>query len=145
MLDSMRRGYTRGEFVEKIAEVRALMPDAGITTDIIVGYPGETEADFAATYELLRGAALRQSARGRLFAPARHHRVPQDGGRCPAEVKAERLHRVEEIEERISLEINEPYLGTLQPVLIEGIKGDQPFGRTTTGKLVHLDSPARIG
>ncbi|MBK7330461.1 MAG: TRAM domain-containing protein [Dehalococcoidia bacterium] len=63
----------------------------------------------------------------------------------PAEVKAARLHRVEEIEERISHEINSTYLGTVQPILVEAIRNDQPNGRTRTGKLVHLDAPARIG
>jgi tRNA-2-methylthio-N6-dimethylallyladenosine synthase len=60
-------------------------------------------------------------------------------------VKSERLHRVEEIEERISLEINEQYVGTTQEILVEGVRGQQPFGRTRTGKLVHLDVPARTG
>jgi tRNA-2-methylthio-N6-dimethylallyladenosine synthase len=60
-------------------------------------------------------------------------------------VKAARLHRVEEIEARISLEINSRYVGTVQDVLVEGSRGEQPFGRTRTGKLVHLDAPARAG
>src|SRR6185295_9787170 len=53
VLESMRRGYTRDEYVAKVREVRDLMPAAGITTDVIVGYPGEREADFEATCELL--------------------------------------------------------------------------------------------
>jgi tRNA-2-methylthio-N6-dimethylallyladenosine synthase len=63
----------------------------------------------------------------------------------PAEVKSERLHRVEELEGRISREINETYVGSTQQVLVEGVRDGQPFGRTRTGKLVHIDSPARIG
>jgi tRNA-2-methylthio-N6-dimethylallyladenosine synthase len=63
----------------------------------------------------------------------------------PAAVKAQRLHHIEELEERISLEINTTYLGTTQQILIEGVRNEQPFGRTRTGKLVHLDVPARIG
>ena len=62
-----------------------------------------------------------------------------------ASEKADRLHRLEAIENRISLELNETYLGTIQPVLVEGVRGDQPYGRTRTGKLVHLDAPARPG
>jgi tRNA-2-methylthio-N6-dimethylallyladenosine synthase len=62
-----------------------------------------------------------------------------------AAVKSERLHRVEEIELRVSQEINDAYVDTTQQVLIEGIRGEQPFGRTRTGKLVHLDAPARAG
>ncbi len=145
VLDSMRRGYTRAEFVEKIAEVRELMPDAGITTDIIVGYPGETEADFAATCDLLqelRFDKVHVAAYSPRPGTIAFRKMEDD---VTAEVKGARLHMVEEIEERISLEINERYLGTRQPVLIEGTRNAQPFGRTRTGKLVHLDAPARAG
>ncbi len=145
VLESMRRGYTRQEFVDKITEVRSLMPGAGITTDIIVGYPGETDADFEATCELLeqlRFDKVHVAAYSPRPGTIAWRKMEDD---IPAEVKAARLHRVEEIEARISEEINREYEGTVQQVLIEGIRKDQPFGRTRTGKLVHLDVPARIG
>ncbi|HEX6030968.1 MAG TPA: tRNA (N6-isopentenyl adenosine(37)-C2)-methylthiotransferase MiaB, partial [Tepidiformaceae bacterium] len=139
VLESMRRGYTKQEYLDKIAEVRALMPGAGITTDVIVGYPGETEADFEETCELLE--ALRfDKVHVAAYSPRpgtiAWRKMEDD---VPADVKAERLHGVEEIEARISLEINEQYVGTTQQILVEGMRGSQPFGRTRTGKLVHLD------
>jgi len=145
VLESMRRGYTKAEYVAKVAEVRALMPAAGITTDIIVGYPGETGADFQETRELLE--ALRfDKVHVAAYSPRpgtiAWRKMEDD---VPADVKSERLHRVEEIEGRISQEINERYVGTTQQILVEGVRGTQPFGRTRTGKLVHLDVPARIG
>jgi tRNA-2-methylthio-N6-dimethylallyladenosine synthase len=145
VLASMRRGYSRAEFIDKIHEVRALMPNAGITTDVIVGYPGETEAQFEDTCDILE-----QLRFDKVHVAAYSPRPGTIAWRTmaddvPPEVKGTRLHRVEAIESRISLEINETYLGTEQPVLIEGIRNDQPFGRSTTGKLVHLDAPARIG
>ena len=145
VLESMRRGYTRQEFVDKIEEVRSLMPGAGITTDIIVGYPGETDADFEATCELLeqlRFDKVHVAAYSPRPGTIAWRKMEDD---IPAEVKAARLHRVEEIEARISEEINREYEGTVQQVLIEGIRKDQPFGRTRTGQLVHLDVPARSG
>ena len=145
VLESMRRGYTRAEYVEKIHEVRALMPKAGITTDIIVGYPGETEADFEATCEILeelRFDKVHVAAYSPRPGTIAFRKMEDD---VPAEVKAERLHKVEEIEERISQEINASYVGTVQPILVEAIRKEQPNGRTRTGKLVHIDSPARIG
>ena len=145
VLESMRRGYTVGEYLEKIAEVRSLMPGAGITTDIIVGYPGETDADFAETCDVLervRFDKVHVAAYSTRPGTIAHRTMPDD---VPAAVKAERLHRVEEIEERISMEINAGYVGTMQQVLVEGLKHDQPFGRTRTGKLVHVDAPARMG
>ncbi len=145
VLDSMRRGYTRAEYVEKIREVRELMPSAGITTDIIVGYPGETDSQFEETCELLeelRFDKVHVAAYSPRPGTIAFRKMEDD---VAANVKAARLHRIEEIEGRISLEINERYVGTTQDVLIEGVRKEQPFGRTRTGKLVHLDSPARIG
>ena len=121
------------------------MPDAGITTDIIVGYPGETEADFEETCELLeqvRFDKVHVAAYSPRPGTIAWRKMEDD---VPAEVKAARLHRVEEIEDRISSEINATYVGTVQQVLVEGVRKEQPFGRTRTGKLVHLDAPARIG
>jgi len=145
VLTSMRRGYTRAEYLEKIAEVRALMPSAGIMTDVIVGYPGETDADFEETCDLLETLRFDKvhvatySPRAGTIA---HRRMADD---VPADVKAARLHRIEEIEGRISGEINSGYLGTTQEILVEGAHGEQFFGRTRTGKLVHVDVPARTG
>jgi len=145
VLDSMRRGYSVAEYLEKIAEVRALMPNAGITTDIIVGYPGETDADFMATCDILRELRF-DKVHVAAYSPRpgtiAFKKMEDD---VPATVKAARLHAVEELEEGISQEINDRYVGTVQQILIEGVRNEQPFGRTRTGKLVHLDLPARIG
>ena len=145
VLDSMRRGYSRAEYIEKIREVRALMPGAGITTDIIVGYPGETEADFEQTLEILemlRFDKVHVAAYSPRPGTIAWRKMEDD---VSAATKSAWLHRVEAVEERISGEINATYVGTVQDVLIEGVKGEQPFGRTRTGKLVHLDAPARVG
>jgi len=145
VLESMRRGYTVAEYLDKIRELRELMPNAGITTDVIVGYPGETEEDFEQTCALLeevRFDKVHVAAYSPRPGTIAWRKMEDD---VPAEVKAERLHRVEAIEARISQEINNTYVGTVQQVLVEGVRGDQPFGRTRTGKLVHIDAPARIG
>ena len=145
VLESMRRGYTRAEYLEKISEVRTLMPAAGITTDIIVGYPGETDADFEETCELLQELRF-DKVHVATYSPRpgtiAFRKMEDD---VPASVKSARLHRVEEIEAAISEDINGTYLGTTQQILVEGVRNDQPFGRTRTGKLVHLDVPARVG
>ena len=145
VLESMRRGYTKAEHLDKIAELRALMPDAGIMTDVIVGYPGETEADFEESCELLeqlRFDKVHVAAYSPRPGTIAFRKLEDD---VPAAEKARRLHRVEEIEARISQEINERYVGTVQEILVEGVRGEQPFGRTRTGKLVHLDAAVRIG
>ncbi len=145
VLDSMRRGYTKAEYLAKLAEVRGLMPLAGITTDIIVGYPGETDADFEETCEMLESVRF-DKVHVAAYSPRpgtiAYRKMEDD---VPTDEKARRLHRVEEIEARISQEINAAYTGTIQEILVEGVRGEQHFGRTRTGKLVHLDTPARIG
>lgn len=145
VLDSMRRGYSKAEYIEKIHEVRELIPRAGIMTDIIVGYPGETDADFdqtCAVLEQLRFDKVHVAAYSPRPGTIAYRKMPDD---VPADVKAGRLRRVEEIEARISQEINDTYVGTCQEILVEGVRNEQPFGRTRTGKLVHLDVPARTG
>ncbi len=145
VLASMRRGYTKAEYLEKIAELRDLMPHASVTTDIICGYPGETEEDFAETIEILetcRFDKVHVAAYSPRPGTIAFRTMPDD---VEATRKAEWLHRIEETEERISLEINTGYLGTTQQILVEGVRNDQPFGRTRTGKLVHMDTPQRIG
>lgn len=145
VLESMRRGYSVGEYLEKIAEVRTLMPNAGITTDIIVGYPGETEADFEATCEVLENVRF-DKVHVAAYSPRpgtiAFRKMADD---VPAEVKAERLHRIEAVEAVISQQINDTYVGTTQRILVEGARNGQPFGRTSTGKLVHVTTPAREG
>ena len=146
VLESMRRGYTKAEYLEKLADVRALMPGAGITTDVIVGYPGETEADFQETLDLLEDLRF-DKVHSAAYSPRpgtiAWRKLSDD---VPAEVKAERLQRVNALEERISSEINESLVGTTQTILVEGVsKKGQHYGRTRTGKLVHLDAPARPG
>ena len=122
------------------------MPDAGITTDVIVGYPGETEADFEETLELLddlRFDKVHTAAYSPRPGTIADRTMPDD---IPAEVKSERLQAVNALEERISREINASLLGTTQTILVEGVsKKGQHYGRTRTGKLVHLDAPARTG
>jgi tRNA-2-methylthio-N6-dimethylallyladenosine synthase len=145
VLDSMRRGYSVAEYRAKIAEVRELMPRAGITTDVIVGYPGETERDFVQTCDLLeelRFDKVHVAAYSPRPGTIAWRKLEDD---VPAAEKSARLHQVEAIEARISQELNASYVGTVQQVLIEGTRGDQPFGRTRTGKLVHVDGVARTG
>ena len=146
VLASMRRGYAKAEYVDKVAEVRALMPEAGITTDVIVGYPGETGADFAETLALLeelRFDKVHVAAYSPRPGTIAHRTMADD---VPAEVKAERLQRVQAVAERIARERNEACLGAVHTILVEGVNAKgQPYGRTRAGRLVHLDAPARAG
>jgi len=150
ILARMRRGYTVDQFVERVHTVRSLMPDVGISTDIIVGSPGETDAHFQNTLDLLTTLRFDKvhvatySVRPGTYA-ARHQ--PDD---VPAEVKSERLHAVEDAQRLIGFEQNHALFGQTVEVLVESRKPtDEPTterltGRTRTNKLVHFNSPTNM-
>ena len=149
-LERMKRGYTVAEFRERVANIRSLMPDVGISTDVIVGSPGETDAQFRNTCRLLEELRFDKvhvaaySERAGTFA-ARHQ--PDD---VPQEEKMARLHTIEEIQKRIAFEINHELWGRRFEVLVEALKaGREPgverlTGRTRTAKLVHFDAPQGV-
>jgi tRNA-2-methylthio-N6-dimethylallyladenosine synthase len=147
ILARMRRGYTVDQFVERVRKVRSLMPNVGISTDIIVGSPGETDAHSQNTLDLLTTLRFDKvhvatySVRPGTYA-ARHQ--PDD---VPAETKSERLHAIEELQRLIGFEKNHALFGQTVEVLVESRKPtDSPnserlTGRTRTNKLVHFNAP----
>ena len=144
-LARMRRGYTIAEYREKVDLIRAMMPRASITTDVIVGFCGETEAEFDETLQLLRDLRFDKvhvaaySPRPGTYA---HRRLADD---VPAEVKKARLHAVEEVEGEISASINASYEGRDEEVLVEGKRDGRWHGRTRSNKLVHFAGDAAVG
>ncbi len=147
VLTNMRRGYSVAQFVDRVEKVRSLWPEVSISTDVIVGFPGESERDFEDTFDLL--ASLRfDKVHVAAYSPrqgtyAERHQ-PDD---VPHDVKMERLHRVEELQRTISFEINNRYLLRDVDVLLESTKPsdtdgvERCTGRTRTMKLVHFDAP----
>ena len=145
-LAAMRRGYTVSEFVSRVEKIRQLMPEVGISTDVIVGFPGETEAQFQNTLRLLEELRFDKvhvaaySTRAGTFAAKRQ---PDD---VPQAVKMERLHAIEAMQKAIAFAINHELWGRTLPVLVEGMKPgreagvEQVTGRTRTAKLVHFDA-----
>jgi tRNA-2-methylthio-N6-dimethylallyladenosine synthase len=147
VLTNMRRGYTVAHFLDRIEKVRSVMPSVGITTDIIVGFPGETDAHFQATIDLLERVRF-DKVHVAMYSPRpgtiAWRKLPDD---VPQAVKHQRLLAVERAQERIATAINAGLLNTQQPVLVEGTgeKDGRLFGRTRTGKLVHFTGSARPG
>ena len=145
VLERMRRGYTLAEYVEKFELVRSRMPDAAMVTDVIVGFCGETDAEFQHTYDVL--ARLRfDKVHAAAYSPRpgtiAHRRLADD---VLPEVKQERLRAVEQLEARISFEINQKFLDTTQEVLVEGRREGRWTGRNRPGKLVHFEGDAAPG
>ncbi len=144
-LERMRRGYTVEEYESRVETIRELMPDAAITTDVIVGFCGETEAEFQATVDLLerlRFDKVHVAAYSVRPGTIASRKLTDD---VPAGEKMRRLHVVEHLEARIAAEINSALVGSVQEVLVESRRDGRWNGRTRSNKLVHFEGDAVIG
>ncbi len=141
VLRAMKRRYTYGEYYEKVALLRRLIPKVAITTDIIVGFPGETDEDFEETCEALRDIRFDQifsfkySSRPGTAAAS----LP---GHIPETVKQERLFALHEIQSCITEEYHAELVGSIEEVLVEGARRQtrQPYGRTRSNKVVNIET-----
>jgi tRNA-2-methylthio-N6-dimethylallyladenosine synthase len=162
ILDKMNRQYTREDYLEKVDELRHYSPDIAITSDFIVGFPGESNEDFSQTIDLIRMVkfdglfAFKYSDRPE--APARRYK-----SKLQEEEKNKRLQMLLDIQDRVTLRKNKALVGTEQIVLVEGFgkknqrsvqdaieiieKKTQYYGRTTTNRIVNFecrDLPAQM-
>lgn len=147
VLQRMRRGYTRGEYLKRIEKLRARCPKVALSTDIIVGFPGETEAEFEATLEILREVeydeiyAFSFSPRPQTVAAKIY---PDD---VPSEIKKRRLERVLSLQHEISLRKNKEKIGFVEEILIDGpskLRQGQIMGRTRSNRIVNAMGPESL-
>ena len=149
MLAAMHRGYTASRYLAKLQAARDAVPDLAVTTDIIVGFPGETEDDFERTLEVA-AAAEYDSAYTFLFSPRPGTEAAALTDHfVPAEVAADRFERLRAVVERSARRKHEARVGRVEEVLVEGpSKKDAAMttGRTRQNKLVHFPAgDAAIG
>ncbi len=143
VLRTMRRSYRRDRFLSILDDVRASIPDAAITTDIIVGFPGETESDFMDTLEVVERARF-SAAFTFQYSPRPGTPAAEMDDQIPKAVVQERYERLVAALERISWEENLRLVGTMAEVLVaegEGRKDEQTrrmTGRARDGRLVHF-------
>lgn len=139
VLKDMNRKYTREWYLDRVAAIRRILPDAGLTTDMFTGFHDETEEDFQATLSLMREAGFdsafmfKYSERPGTFA-SKH--LPDN---VPEDVKIERLNRMIALQNELSLESNRRDIGKEFEVLVEGVSKrnkDELFGRTSQNKVV---------
>ncbi len=145
MLRRMIRRYTRAEYVERARRLQAARPGLTLSTDLIVGFPGETEADFEATLSLVREVGF-TSLFGFAFSPRPHTPALRLGDDVPAPVKSERLCRLFEAAEAIGGAHLASLVGTTQRVLVEGPSKDGRTlcGRTERAEIVHLEDDEEL-
>ncbi len=148
VLAAMKRGHTVLEYKSIIRRVRALRPDICVTSDFIVGFPGETEADFEATLKLIEDIGFDNSF-SYLYSPRPGTPAAEMFDDTPQEVKVSRLHRLQEKLSSLEDAVGQSMLGSVQHVLVEGIsKKDmlEMAGRTDNNRVINFrGSPGMIG
>jgi tRNA-2-methylthio-N6-dimethylallyladenosine synthase len=147
VLAAMHRGYTAERYLRRLADARAAVPDLAVSTDLIVGFPGETEADFERTLEVVAEAAY-DSAYTFLFSPRPGTEAAGLGHLfVPAGVAGERFERLRIVVEHSALARHRGRVGRTEEALVEGPSRKDATvlaGRTRQGKLVHFRPPAGV-
>ena len=147
VLARMRRGYTRGEYLERIERLRKRRPEVALSTDIIVGFPGETDAEFDQTLELLK-----QVQYDEIYSFSYSPRPQTVSAKIfdddiPNNVKRDRLNTVQTLQREISLNKNRQRIGNLEEILLDGqskLKNGQMMGRTRGNRIVNVRCPANL-
>jgi tRNA-2-methylthio-N6-dimethylallyladenosine synthase len=147
VLAAMHRGYTAERYLDRLAAARAAVPDLAVTTDIIVGFPGETDDDFERTLEVVAEAGY-DSAYTFIFSPRPGTEAAERvDDFVPADVSAERFERLRVVVERSALARHRARVGATEEVMVEGPSRKDPSattGRTRHNKLVHFRSPTPL-
>jgi tRNA-2-methylthio-N6-dimethylallyladenosine synthase len=143
----MRRGYTREEYLDRIRRLRARRPEVALSTDIIVGFPGESEEEFEGSLEILQEVAY-DDIYAFSYSPRPHTSANKMYADDVAEdVKKERLDRILKTQGMISRRKNEERVGKIEEVLVEGpakLGRSQMMGRTRTNRIVNFVGPEEL-
>ncbi|MQF48702.1 tRNA (N6-isopentenyl adenosine(37)-C2)-methylthiotransferase MiaB [SAR202 cluster bacterium AC-647-N09_OGT_505m] len=144
VLQNMRRGYTADDYRRLVDRIRTIVPGVAMSTDVIVGFPGETERQFQASLDLIRDIRFDKvhvAAYSTRPGTIAHRKMEDD---VPAEEKKARLQAIEELQETIATEINVGLSGQVVDVLVEGRHKGQWQGRTQSNKLVFFADEADV-
>lgn len=140
VLKLMNRGYTKEQYLELVDKIRAKVPNVTFTTDIIVGFPGETEEDFEDTLDVVRKVCFEQVFMF-IYSVRKGTRAEKMENHIPEEIKSIRFSRLKEVADKITEEENYKYINTIQRVLVEGeskTNKDVLTARTSSNKIVNF-------
>lgn len=146
ILKIMNRGYTKEEYLALAKYIEETVPGASITTDIIVGFPGETEDDFQETLDVVRKVRF-DGAFTFIFSPRKGTAAAKMKGQVPKDEKSRRLQRLVEVQSQITTERNNAMLGQTVEILVESHDRDDGHicrGRTRTNKMVLAESQSTL-
>jgi tRNA-2-methylthio-N6-dimethylallyladenosine synthase len=147
VLKAMRRTYSRERYLRLVEELRAAIPDLALGTDVIVGFPGETEDDFAQTLEAVEQVGY-DSAYTFVYSPRAGTEAAVMSDQMPEHVKHERIERLVELVQRVAHERNRARVGLVEEVLVEGPSRTDPSrlrGRTRRNTTVNFVGDAQAG
>lgn len=146
VLREMNRVYTRAHYLERVRALRQAIPEVGLTTDVIAGFPGETEAEFADTLSLVEEVQY-DSAFTFIYSPRRGTRAAARPDQIPEAVQHERLDRLIRVQERATASRLAQQVGSVQEVLVEGASRRREgflAGRTGRGMTVNFPGDAAL-
>ena len=143
LLKRMNRGYTREYYLNLVDQVRQAMPDISLTTDLIVGFPGETDQDFNDTLSLVREVGF-DSAFTFIYSPREGTPAARLPNRIPEELKKERIYELIALQNSISDTKMRRLIGTTQELLVEGRSKGRLIGRTRTNRQVVVEGPDEL-
>ncbi len=146
ILARMKRGYSRRDYLEKISKLRRVRPDLSLSSDFIVGFPGETEEDFAQTLDLIDQVGFDFSY-SFIYSPRPGTPAADMADDVPLAVKRERLSRLQRKIQAMAAEISRKLIGTRQRILVEGASRKNPrelCGRTANNRVVNFQGPSTL-
>jgi tRNA-2-methylthio-N6-dimethylallyladenosine synthase len=146
ILQAMNRGYTRKRYLGIVARLRQVCPDIRLSSDVIVGFPGETEEDFSETMSLLEEVRYAEIY-SFIYSPRSGTVAADIDDDTPAKIKQQHFDRMLDLQQEISRQIWEADVGTIQEVLVEGeskMGEGQMFGRSTWNRIVNFSGPAEL-
>ena len=147
VLKAMRRTYSRERYLRLVGELRSAIPDLALTTDIIVGFPGETEDEFRETLEVVEEVAF-DGAFTFVYSPRQGTEAAASPDQVPEETKRERIEQLVDVVQRVANERNRERVGRLEEVLVEGPSRTDPAllrGRTRRNTTVNFTGAAQPG
>ena len=147
VLKAMRRTYSRERYLKLVDDLRAAIPDLALTTDIIVGFPGETEDDFQETLEVVEEIGY-DGAYTFVYSPRQGTEAAMSPDQVPEEAKHDRIERLVEVVQRVAHERNRERIGRVEEVLVEGASRTDPSllrGRTRRNTTVNFAGTAQPG
>jgi len=141
VLKEMNRGYTREYYIDRVKKIQAEIPNASVSTDFIVGFPGETESDFEKTIELVKELEF-DMAYTFIYSPRSGTPAARRDDQVDDQLKKERLNRLMYLQNKISYQKNQKLIGSTQEILVTGASSNDPEvfeGRTSTNKICFIE------